>query len=142
MNKIKQIIHDIKINPITFCIGILLGSFFILTIDLINNISSSFFNPYYKNLESKIFTDISNTKKLLPYSKTDEETALIEELIAKQEEFEKIIPQGKKERKDFLEKYNIEMDLIISRYRAFIYEAEKEGKSTATKIYKKNKPYY
>ena len=136
MNRIKNLFHDIirdiKINPKTFYFGFLIG-FFLLFFSMILS-WIDFSPPAWKTLEKDIDNNISNTKKLLQHSKTDEETSIIEELISKQEELKNIIPQGKKERIDFLEKYDIEMDLIISRYRAFLY------KNNRLNIYKKKKP--
>jgi hypothetical protein len=107
MNNFKKIINYIKMNPkpfyFGFCCGILIGLIFTFPINILPMLDFS--SPDWKNLESIIDADIHNTITLLHYSTTDEETAIIEEMIAKQEEFKKIIPQKnkyrKKDRKDF-----------------------------------------
>jgi len=119
MSEIKKVIQNIKINPVSFVFGFFLGVFIIVPVEII---TLTDFSQPYKTLEKDIASDIFTSNKLLEYSSSDEETAIIEELISKQEELQKIIPQGKKERKDFLTKYKIEMDVILSQYKKFLYE--------------------
>jgi len=128
MNKIKKIIHDVKMNPNPFCYGLLLGLILTFPFNIMPILKFYLpFSPDWKKLEIIISDDIFSTKKLFQYSTTDEETALIEELLTKQYEFKMTIPQGKKERKDFLKKYNNETGLIITKYKSFLYENDREG---------------
>jgi len=116
----KDVIHDIKINPLPFFFGFILGLFFSIPIALIQ--LTDFSPPAWKTLEKDIANDMFTSKKLLQYSATDEETAIIQELLSKQEELKNIIPQDKKERKDFVTKYKIEMDVILSQYKKYLFE--------------------
>jgi hypothetical protein len=129
MKFFTKLIHDIKTNPVPFLCGILFGVIFTFPHNILPMFDFS--SPDWKNIESIIDADIHNTITLLHFSTTDEETAIIKEMIAKHEEFKNKIPQGKKSRKGFLKEYNTEISLITSRYREFIFETEKHG------IYKK-----
>jgi len=126
MSKIKNIYHDIirdiKMNPKPFCYGVLIMIIITFPMSFIPLFDLLYTPPKWKKLERIISDDIYNTNYLLQFSETDEEKVIIEELLAKQEDFKKIIPQGKKNRKDFLKKYENEVGLIIIQYRTFLHE--------------------